>query len=139
MREALNNMLKGLALHYLHQGTVEQAIEQGRIGGVPDELLECLPGMMFEVTSAAAAIFGAGRGFDEVVDELTHRAFASGNAGDFGRQDTAALVKDTIEFLTELGAQRELDSPLPEVASPWYAFGTKKRPTTGSGGRRVRR
>ena len=56
LSQALENFMKGLTLHFLHQGTVEQAIEQGRQVGVPEELLESLPGMMFEITSAACAV-----------------------------------------------------------------------------------
>jgi len=129
MDEALNNLMRGLTLHYLHRGTVQEAIDQGRAGGVPDELLECLPGMMFEVTSVAGAIFGGDCGFDEVVNELTRRALASGNAEDFGRDDAAALVKSTIEFFEELCLEEGSETPLPELVGPWYEYGTKERPT----------
>lgn len=96
--QVLNNMVKGLVLHDLRGGTVDKAIEQRRDGGVPEELLRCLPGMMFEVTAAAGAIFGAGRDFDEVVDELVRRVLVTGNAEDFGREDAKTPVKFVIEF-----------------------------------------
>ncbi len=35
---------------------MEQAIEEGREAGLPDELLDSLPGMVFEATSAAGAV-----------------------------------------------------------------------------------
>lgn len=130
MNEVLNNMLKGLAIHYLHRGTVEEAIEQGRTGGVPEELLQCLPGMMFEVTSAAGAIFGGAGDFDEVVDELTRRALASGNTEDFGHEDAAALVKSTIAFLQELCGEEGVERPLPEKVGPWCEYGARKRPAS---------
>ena len=129
MDEALKNLMKGLTLHYLHRGTVQEAIDQGRGGGVAGELLECLPGMMFEVTSAAGAIFDGDCGFDEVVNELTQRALASGNAEDFGRDDAAALVRSTIEFFEELCIEEGSETPLPELVGPWYEYGTKERPT----------
>ena len=129
MDEVLNNMMKGLALHYLHRRTVEEAIEQGRAGGVPEDLLACLPGMMFSVTSAAGATFGEGLPFDEVVDELTQRALASGNAEAFGREDAAALVRLTIEFLAKLCGDDEEDRPLPDITEPWYQYGMTRRPT----------
>ncbi len=78
-------MMKGLTLHYLHQHTVANAIEQGKAAGVAEEILESLPGMMFEIVSAASAVFGGGRDLDEVVDEVTRRAFASGKTDNFHR------------------------------------------------------
>ncbi len=129
MNEVLTNMMRGLALHYLHRRTVEEAIEQGRAGGVPEELLASLPDMMFSVTSAAGAIFGEGFPFDEVVDELTQRALASGNAEDFGREDAAALVRLTIEFLAELCGDDEKYRPLPDITEPWYQYAMTRRPT----------
>jgi hypothetical protein len=128
-------MVRGLALHYLHRGTVQQAIAQGKPGGVPEELLECLPGMMFEVTSAAGAVFSGDVTFDEVVDELTRRALASGNAEDFSRDDAAALVTLTLDFLRELCGEGGGDTPLPPMAQPWYRYGWKVRPTRRSSGR----
>jgi len=53
MSEMSDNILKGLVLHYLHQGTVQNAVEQGQEAGLPRELLESLPDIMFEITSAA--------------------------------------------------------------------------------------
>jgi hypothetical protein len=117
-------MMRGLTLHYLHQRTVEDAIEQGRAGGVPEALLQCLPAMMFEITSAAGAVFGGGQDLDKVVNEVTRRARASGRAEGFGRSDAMALVKSAIQFLTELSEQRGIDQPLPEMTEPWYRYGT---------------
>lgn len=130
MDESVNNLMRGLALHYLHQGTVQEAIDQGRAAGVPDDLLACLPGMMFQVTSAAGAIFSGDCAFDEVVDELTRRALASGNAEDFGRADAEALSRATIEFFREICGDEGGATPLPEMVGPWYEYGRKKRPTT---------
>jgi hypothetical protein len=125
MNEALSNVIRGLALHYLHQGTVEEAIEQGEVGGVSAELLATLPGMMFEITSAAGAVFVGGRTFDDVVDELVERAFTSGRDRDFNKDDAAALVKLTLEFFTELSGDDRGEFPLPLMKVPWYQYGIK--------------
>jgi hypothetical protein len=95
----LNNMLKGLILHYLHQRSVEEAIEQGRAAGVPEELLESLPGMMFCVTSVAGAILREELPFDKAVDELMDMVLISGNEEDFSREDAVTLVKLTVNFI----------------------------------------
>ncbi len=139
MNELLHSMIKGLVLHYLHGGTVEEAIRQGRDGGVPGELLESLPGMMFHVTSAAGAISGCGRPFNEVVHELTRNALGSGRTEDFGREDAEALVRMTLEFFQELSGDEGEDAPLPHMAQPWHLYGAKEQPPSGSSGRRVRR
>lgn len=133
MNETLHNMMKGLTLHYLHQHTAAEAIEQGKTAGVAKEILESLPGMMFEITSAAGAIFGGGRDLDEVVDEVTKRTLASGNTDNFHRRDAMALVKTTIKFLEALTKQYGSDNPLPKMTGFWYNYGTKKKPNTPKG------
>lgn len=135
LNQVLEAMVKGLALHYLHRGTVQEAIAQGKAGGVPEELLECLPGMIFEVTSAAGAVFSGDVTFDEVVDQLTRKALASRNAEDFSRDDAAALVTMTLDFFRELCGEGEGDAPLPPMAEPWYRYGMKVRPTRRPSGR----
>jgi hypothetical protein len=132
MNEILSNMIRGLALHYLHQGTVEEAIEQGKVGDVPAELLESLPGMMFEITSAASAVFSGERTFDEVVDELVEMVLASRRTEDFNKDDAATLVKLTIEFFRELSGNDAGESPLPPMKDPWYQYGIKVWPTSES-------
>ena len=119
-------MIRGLALHYLHQGTVEDAIEQGKAGGLPTELLETFPGMMFEITSAASAVFAAERTIDDAVDELAERLLRGGRTIDFRRDDALALVNSTIEFFAELSEGDRAESPLPPIAVPWYLFGTRR-------------
>jgi len=42
MNEMLSNMIQVLTLHYLHQDTVEEAIEQGKAGG-NSAALHCQP------------------------------------------------------------------------------------------------
>ncbi len=69
----LEKMAKGLVLHYLQGATVEKAVNIGREAGVPDELLESFPGMMFQATSAACAVNLGEKTLAEVVDMLGKR------------------------------------------------------------------
>lgn len=113
-------MIRGLSLHYLNLGSVEEAIEIGRAAGVPTDLLETLPGMMFQITSAAGAIASGERKFEDVLDELMERVSASKNADGFNRNDAAALLKITLEFFDGLGGNED---SLPTLAVPWYLYG----------------
>ena len=122
MSEPLQNMMRGLTLHFLHQGTVDQAVEQGREAGVPVELLECLPGMMFEITSAACAVAAEERTLDDVAEEVTERALASDNTEDFGRDDAVKLLEMTGAFIQELCTDGGDEKPLPRMAQPWYQY-----------------
>jgi len=112
--------MRGLILHYLNQSTVEQAIQQGREEGVPDELLESLPGMMFEFTSAAGTIVAGERAFNDVVEELLKRSTDDNNNIDFDRNDATTFLQFTVDFLESLG---NLDQPLPALKVPWYRYG----------------
>ena len=125
MSEAVNNILKGLVLHFLHQGTVLDAIEQGRAGGVPIELLESLPGIMFEITSAAGAVFTGARTFEDTVDEISERSSTTVEEQRIARMNVARLMRVTLEFMTELDAKRRPESPLPEMSVPWFKYVAK--------------
>jgi hypothetical protein len=114
--------MKGLALHFLHQGTVEEAIEQGREARVPEELLQSLPGMMFELTSAACAVQIGERTLADVADQITEQAFASGTTEDFGRDDVVKMLEMTLVFITELYQDRDEHSPLPDLTGPWFRY-----------------
>ena len=126
MSDALDNILKGLVLHYLHQGTVQDAVKQGREAGVPTELLESLPAMMFEVTSAAGAVFAGARTLDDVLDQMSEGASAIENEKEVARMNIARLIQVALEFMKKLAGDRGLDSPLPEMTMPWYKYGDKK-------------
>ena len=114
--------MKGLTLHFLHQGTVEQAIEQGREAGVPEELLQSLPGMMLEITSAACAVQIGERTLADMADQITEQAFASGTAEDFGRDDVVKMLETTLAFITELYKDRGEQRPLPDPTAPWFRY-----------------
>lgn len=122
MNDLLNNMIKGLAFHYMHMRTVEEAISQGKEGGISAKLLESLPGMMFEITCAAAAVYSGGRTFNEMVDEVLKRARASGSVDGFKKKDAIAFIKFTLDFFKELSEEFSDDSPLPPMNEPWYKY-----------------
>jgi len=126
MSVALDNILKGLVLHYLHQGTVKDAVKQGRDAGVPAELFETLPVMMFEVTSAAGAIFAGARTLDDVLDQMSEGASTIEEKKEVARTNIARLIQVALEFMNELAGERGSDSPLPEMNRPWYKYGDKE-------------
>ncbi len=123
MSKALNNILKGLVLHYLHQGTVQDAIEQGRAGGVPVELLERVPAMMFEVTSAAGAVFSGARMLEEVLDQMSEYPSATEDEKKVARTNIAQLMQVALEFIKDIEGEQGSNTPLPEMTMPWYKYG----------------
>ena len=123
MSNALDNILKGLVLHYLHQGTVPDAIEQGRAAGVPVELLESVPAMMFEVTSAAGAVFSGARTLEDVLDQMSEHSSATEDEKKVARTNIARLMQVALEFMKELEGDQGSSTPLPEMTRPWYKYG----------------
>ncbi len=126
MSDALDNIIKGLVLHYLHQGTVQDAVKQGSEGGVPVEILESIPLMMFEVTSVAGAIFAGAQTLDDVLDQMSEDASTTENEKQVARMNISRLIQVALEFMKELAGERGSDSPLPEMTVPWYKYGVKK-------------
>ena len=122
MSDMVNNIIKGLVLHYLHQGTVQSAIEQGKEAGLPIELLESLPDIMFEITSAAGAVFDGARTFDDVVDEIVIRASATKDERNAARMNIEKLMHLSLDFINKLAIEQGTDSPLPEMRVPWYKY-----------------
>lgn len=122
MSEILDNMIKGLVLHYLCQGTVQSAFEQGQKGGLPIELLESLPGMMFEITSAAGAVFAGARTFENVIDEIIIRVSAAEDKQNVDRMDVEKLLQMSIDFMNKLATENGIDRSLPEMSLPWYKY-----------------
>jgi len=133
MDQILQNMMKGLILHFLHQETVEQAIDQGRKAGVPRELFESLPGMMFEITSAACAVQMGEQTLDNMADQITARAFSSGNVEDFSRNDALKMLEMALGFIEELYRKVGADRPLPAMTEPWFRY-QMEMPTCHSSG-----
>ncbi len=126
MSEILDNIIKGLVLHYLHQGTVQSAVEQGQEAGLPIELLESLPGMMFEITSAAGAVFDGVRTFDDVVDEIVKRVSAIEDERNAARMNVEKLMHLSLDFINKLATEQGSDSLLPEMRVPWYKYENSK-------------
>jgi len=123
MSKALDNMLQGLVLHFLHQGTVEDAVEQGRKAGVPAGLVEVLPPMMFDVTSAAGAVFVGAREMQDVLDQLSEHPSATEEERQVARANLARLLQLTLDFMRELAGDQGPNIPLPEMKAPWYEYG----------------
>ncbi len=125
MSEAIDNILKGLVLHFLHRRTVREAIEQGRSGAVPVELLESLPSIMFDITSAAETVATSARTFEEVVDEISWRESTNAAEQSIARMNVARLMHVALKFMSELGADRGSGSLLPEMSVPWFRYEPK--------------
>jgi hypothetical protein len=123
MTKALDNIIKGLVLHFLHQGTVQDAVEQGRDAGVPQELLETLPAMMFDVTSAAGAVFVGGRELQDVLDQMSDHPAATKTETQVARKNIERLLQMALGFMKELSGNQGADITLPEMDAPWYEYG----------------
>lgn len=123
MNDSLENMIKGLILHYLHQGTVEEAIEQGREGRLPKELLASLPVMISEITSASGAIILGAQTEESALKELAHRAKASGSGAEFNKNEVRYLIKLTVDFISQYMTDGEGAVPVPELPGFWYQYG----------------
>jgi len=112
---ALENMIKGLVLHFLHGGSVEKARADGRQSDLPAEVPTYLPGMVFQATSAAAAVQLGERQFDEVIDQL--------EAQGAPRQEADTLVQFVLGFLKQLSEHGGGDKPVPSTGKSWFNFG----------------
>jgi hypothetical protein len=81
--------------------------------------------MMFEITSAASAVFTGARTFEDTVDEISKHASTTVEEQRIARMNVGRLMRVTLEFMNELGAKRRPESPLPEMSVPWFKYGTK--------------
>jgi hypothetical protein len=110
----LENMAKGLVLHYLHGGTIEEAVSTGREAGLPEEFLDSFPGMMFQATSAACAVNLNEKTVAEVLDTLTERGAPS--------KDAEILVRAALKFIQSMAADGGDARPVPRSTKAWYAY-----------------
>ena len=110
----LENMAKGLVLHYLHGGTIEEAVSTGREAGLPEEFLDSFPGMMFQATSAACAVSLNEKTVAEVLDTLVERGAP--------RKDAAIVVRAALKFIRSMAADGGDARPVPHSKRPWYAY-----------------
>jgi hypothetical protein len=113
MNSKLEHMAKGLIHHFLRGGTVEQAIHVGEQNGLPQELLQSFPAMMFQCTSAAGAVYIGEKTVEEVVRILVQKGAQRDVARTF-----VALALDYIRNAAEASAE---DMPIPEASKPWFA------------------
>jgi hypothetical protein len=106
-------MAKGLVLHYLQGGTIDQAVRVGREAGLPEELLESLPGMVFQATSAACAVHMGEKTFAHVIAMLVETGAP--------QQDAEVLVNLALEHLRQMTVDGGDDRPVPKTTRPWFA------------------
>lgn len=138
----LDNVLKGLVLHFLHGGTVPDAVEQGRDAGAPEKLLDALPLIMFDVTLAARFVFAGRRKLKDVLDEMSDYPTATKYERQVARKNIGRLIQVALGFMKELSGDQGTDIPLPEINEPWYEYGRTKNSrqppgaySSGPGGR----
>lgn len=122
MNEEVDNVLKGLVLHFLHRKTIADAISQARSEGVPAELYESLPLIMSEITAAAKDVVAGVRTLDEVVDGISRRESDNAAERKAARMNVARLMHVALTFMRELGADGASDRPLPEMSVPWFRY-----------------
>jgi hypothetical protein len=123
INDALRNMAKGLLLHYLQGRTVDAAIEEGEEAGLPSELLECFPGVMFQVTIAAASVQSGQYTLSDVIGRLIREGAR--------KKDAEKLVGLALDFMREIMADGGEERPVPDTGKPWFRYGMEERPTTG--------
>lgn len=110
----LEKMAKGLVVHYLQGATVEQAVNTGREAGLPGELLESFPGMMFQATSAACAVNLAEKTLAEVLDTLAEQGAP--------REEAEALVRFALNFIQSMAVNGGDERQVPSSKTPWFAY-----------------
>jgi hypothetical protein len=130
INDVLRNMAKGLVLHYLHRRTVDAAVAEGKEAGLPSVLVECFPGVMFQVTIAAAAVHTGQHTFNDMIGRLIREGAR--------KEDAESLTNLALDFMRELRADGGEDRPVPDTGRPWFHFGMGKMPTLG-GKRRPKR
>jgi len=106
-------MAKGLVLHYLHGATVDQAVRVGREAGLPEELLESLPGMVFQATSAACAVNLGEKTFPHVITMLVERGAPE--------EDAEVLVRFALDYIRQMAGDGGDDRLVPKTTRPWFA------------------
>ncbi len=122
MSKEVENMLKGLVLHFLHRKTIEDAIVQAGSAGLPPELFESLPRIMSEITTAAKDVAAGIRTFEDAVDEISRRESSNEAERNAARMNLARLMRLTLTFMSELDADGTSDRPLPEMCVPWFRY-----------------
>jgi hypothetical protein len=68
MNNELNEVSSSLIIHFLNEGTIEEAETALTEMGIPDEIGAMLPGMIYDSTFAAVSIIREEHTLDEVVE-----------------------------------------------------------------------
>lgn len=129
--DAFRNMAKGLILHYLHGRSVDAAMKEGKEAGLPSQLLESFPGIMFQVTIAASSVQSRQYTFRNMIGRLIREGAQ--------KEDAENLVNLALDFMREIMTDGGEDRLVPDTGRPWFQYGMAERPTTGSRRRPKRR
>ena len=121
----IENMAKGLVVHFLQGKTIEQAIEEGREVGMLGEMLDSLPGMVFQATSAAGAVHVGERTMPQVLKLMVKKGAPI--------EEAEYLVKLALGVMGELEAEIGPDRPVPNSGRRWFEYGAQ--PGTDEGGK----
>ena len=122
MSKEVDNMLKGLVLHFLHRKTIRDAVMQARSAGLPPELIESLPQIMSEITKAAENVVVGDRTFEDVIDEISQRDSRNEAERNAARMNLARLMSLTLNFMTEIDSDETSNRSLPEMCVPWFRY-----------------
>jgi len=108
----IENLVRGLVLHFLQQKTIDQAIIEGCEAGMPEELLDSLPGMVFQATAAAGAVHIGERTMSQVLKVMVKRGAPKENA--------ECLIKFALDVIGELETEVGSDNPVPTSDRKWF-------------------
>jgi len=72
---------------------------------------------------------------DNMADQVTSRAFSSGNVEDFSRDDALKMIEMALGFIEGLYRKLGADGPLPGMTEPWFQY-QMEMPTCHSSGRK---
>jgi len=110
----IENLARGLVLHFLQQKTIDQAIIEGREAGMPEELLDSLPGMVFQATAAAGAVHIGERTMYQVLKVMVKRGAS--------KEDAECLVNFALGVIGELETEVGSDNPVPTSDRKWFEY-----------------
>lgn len=127
MMGALDNLFKGLILHFLRKGTVQEAVEQGRNANMPKGLLDVIPALMSDVTSAAEAVFKGERELKDMLDQLSEIPTATKTERQAARKNFEQLIQTALGFMKELSGGQGIEIQLPVMDSLWYEYGRTEK------------
>ncbi|MCP4577303.1 MAG: hypothetical protein GY846_13585 [Deltaproteobacteria bacterium] len=89
------------------------------------DLLESLPGIMFEITLAASDVYTGVRAFEDTVNEISKHASATAEEQRIASGNVARLMRVVLEFLAEIEERRGSGSPIPDMTVPWFKYVAK--------------